>query len=185
MHIITGIIVSALLGGKKKKGFRGFRGVVEVLHSIHGRVRFFVPSLKNNQEACDQLEKQLLNAEAIHQLRINPLTGSILMLFDPEKIDLATLTGVLVKLLGLEEAVEERPESFLGKEISAVLDSLNRSIFESTNGMADLNSLVTTTFLSMGFYALLRGSRSLPAGLSLLFWAYNTSMHQGKISNKE
>ena len=137
--------------------------MVEVLHSIPGRVRYFVPSLKNNQEACDQLEKQLLNADAIHQLRINPLTGTVLMLFDPEKIDLATLTGVLVKLLGLEEAVEERPESFLGKEIAVVLDSLNRSIFESTNGMADLNSLVTTTFLSMGLYALLRGSRALPA----------------------
>lgn len=180
MHIITGILVSALLGGKKKKGFRGFRGLVEVLHSLPGRVRFSVPSIRDNEDACHQLEKQLLNAEAIHQIRINPLTGTILILFNPEKIDLATLTGVLVKLLGLEEAIEEPPESFLGKEITAVLDSLSRSIYESTNGMADLNSLVTTTFLSMGLYALFRGSRALPAGISLLFWAYNTSMHQKK-----
>ncbi len=181
MHIITGIIVSALLSGKKKKkGFRGFRGVVEVLHSIPGRVRFSVPSIRDNEDACHQLEKQLLKADAIQQIRVNPLTGTILILFNPEKIDLATLTGVLVKLLGLEEAIEERPESFLGKEITAVLDSLNRSIYESTNGMADLNSMVATTFLSMGLFALLRGSRALPAGISLLFWAYNTSMQQKK-----
>ncbi len=55
MHIITGIIVSALLGGKKKKGFRGFRGVVEVLHIIPGRVRFSVPSIRDNEDACHQL----------------------------------------------------------------------------------------------------------------------------------
>jgi hypothetical protein len=180
MHIITGLILSALLGGNKKKGFRGFRGVIEVLHSIPSRVRFYVPSIRDNEEACHQLEKQLLNADAIQQIKINPLTGTILIMYYQEQIDVATLTGVLVKLLELEEAIEERPESLLGKEITAVLDAINRSIYESTNGMADLNSLVTTTFLTMGLYALLRGSRALPAGLSLLFWAYNTSMHQGK-----
>lgn len=178
MHIFTLMLVSKLLSGKSKRQFKGFKGIVEVKHAIPGRIRFFIPLLKNNPEGCDKLQKQLVKADVIKEISINALTGSLLIIYDKSGTDEATLTGVVVKLLGLEDQVEKSPLSNIGKEINQVMKSLNTSIYEYSNGMVDLNNLITLSFLSMGAYSLIRNPRMLPSGLSLLYWAYNNAQKQ-------
>ncbi len=177
MHILTGLILSRLLAGdKKKKAFRGFRNIVEIRHHIPGRVRFYIPSLINNTGAGHNLEKQLIKADPVKQIKINPVTGTLLIIFEQEQIEVATLTGVIVKLLGLEQEIEKTRPSIVGKELYDILKSANSSLYESSNGFVDLNSLITISFLSLGVYSLLRSPKILPAGLSLMYWAYNNSM---------
>jgi hypothetical protein len=103
-----------------------------------------------------------------------------LIIYDKSKTDEATLTGVVVKLLGLENQIEDKPVPGIGKEINEVMKSLNTSIFEYSNGMVDLNNLITLAFFSMGAYSLFRNPRMLPSGLSLLYWAYNNAQKQLK-----
>lgn len=180
MHIFTLMLVSKLLSGKTKRRFKGFKGVVEVKHAIPGRIRFAIPLLKNNQEGCDKLKKQLVKADVIKEISINALTGSLLMVYDKNRTDETTLTGVVVKLLGLEDQVEKSPLSNIGREINQVMKTMNTSIYEYSNGMVDLNNLVTVTFFTMGAYSLIRNPRMLPSGLSLLYWAYNNAQKQQK-----
>lgn len=177
MHILTGLILSRLLAGdKKKKAFRGFRNIIEVRHNIPGRVRFYIPLLRNNTVAGQTLEQQLIKAGAVKQIKVSPLSGTLLIIFDPEQIEITTLTGVVAKMLGLEKEIEKIQPSILGKEISGILKSANTSLYESSDGFVDLNSLITISFLSLGVYSLLRSPKILPAGLSLMYWAYNNSM---------
>ncbi len=177
MHILTGMILSSILTRQKKKNaFRGFRNIVEIRHTIPGRVRFYIPSLKNNTEAGRNLEQQLIKAEPVKQIRINPVAGTLLIIFNPNQIEITTLTGVIVKLLGLEKELEKKQPSLLGKEIFEIVKSANTSLYERSDGLLDLNSLITFSFLSLGVYSLLRSPKVLPAGLSLLYWAYNNSM---------
>lgn len=179
MHILTGLLLSRLFtrSGEAKK-FRGFRGVIEVRHAIPGRVRFHVPALKMNVEKGRLLEQQLLKAAAIKEIRVNHLLGTVLVVFDAGKIDVMTLTGVFAKLLGLEKELEKPPESIVGQEVARVLKSANSSIYEQTDGMLDLNTAITLAFLSLGIWSIVRNPSILPAGISLVYWAYNNSMKQ-------
>ncbi len=176
--MLTLMLISKLLSGKAKRKFNGFKGVVEIKHAIPGRIRFFIPILKNNPDGCDKLQKQLVKAEVIREIKINPVIGSLLMIYDEDGTDEATLTGVIVKLLGLEDQVDESPLSSAGKEIKQMMKSLNTSVYEYSNGMIDLNNLITLAFFSMGAYSLIRNPRMLPSGLSLLYWAYNNAQKQ-------
>ncbi len=177
MHILTGIILSNLLASRKKnKPFRGFRNVIEIRHAIPGRARFYIPLLKNDPGKGNELEKQLVKADPVKQIKINPLTGTLLVIFDYDKIEIPTLTGVIIRLLGLEEETLKAQPSLLGKELSALLRSANTSLYENSDGILDLNSLITISFLSLGIYSMVRSAKILPAGLSLLYWAYNNAM---------
>lgn len=179
MHILTGLLLSKLFtGAGKKKAFKGFRGIVEIRHVIPGRVRFYVPVLKMNIEKGEQLKKGLLKAAAINQVEINPLLGSVLIIFDQEKIDEMTLTAVLAKLLGLEKEIEKAPKSLIGLELSKILKSANSTVYEQTKGLLDLNTAISLSFLSLGVWSVLRSPKILPAGISLIYWAYNNAMIQ-------
>lgn len=172
MHIITGLLITKLLTGNfKEKGFKGFIGVIEIVHSISGRVRFFIPALKNEPEKCLQLKKQLEKASAFKMVSSNPVSGSLIIEFDPEKIDIQTITGAIIKVLGLEEAIESTPKSFMSKELKNIYSSLNTGVYEYSNGIMDLNSLLTTSFLTLGFYSFFRNRSVVPSGLSLFYWA--------------
>jgi len=174
MHILTGLLLSRLFASKgPKKTFRGFRGIVEIRHSIPGRVRFHVPVLKKNIEKGAMLEKELKKAAAIRQISVNPLLGSVLVVYDPEKINEVTLTAVLAKLLGLEKEMEKPPRSVIGQQMAKFIKSANSSVYEQTDGLMDLNAAITVSFLSLGVWSLLRNPRVLPAGVSMIYWAYN------------
>ncbi len=177
MHILTGLLLSKLFTGSgKPRRFKGFRGIVEIKHAIPGRVRYYIPTLKMNMEKGQMLEQQLQKAAAIKQIKVNTLLGTVIVLYDPGKIDEVTLTGVLARLLGLDKELEKTPRSLIGKEVSQVLKSANSSIYEQTDGWLDLNSAITVTFLSLGLWSIVRRPSILPAGISLLYWAYNNSL---------
>lgn len=177
MHIITGLLLSKLFTGSgKTKSFKGFHGIVEVKHAIPGRVRFYIPVLKMDMGKGKTLEQQLLKAAAIKELKFSPMLGTLLIHYDEGKIDLITLTGVLAKLLGLEKELEKTPKSIMGLEVARVLKSANSAIYEQTDGLLDLNTAVSLAFLSMGILSMVRNPSVLPAGISLVYWAYNISM---------
>ncbi len=179
MHIITGLLLSKLFAGSGKQGkFRGFRGIVEIRHAIPGRIRFYIPALKMDMEKGKLLEQQLLKADAIDQVKVNPLLGTVLIKYKSDKIDEMTLTGVLAKLLGLEKELDKTPRSILGQEVSKVLKSANSSVYEQTDGLLDLNTAITLSFLSLGIWSILTKPYILPAGISLVYWAYNNSIKE-------
>lgn len=179
MHILTGLLLSKLFAGQAKtRIFRGFRGIVEIKHAIPGRVRYYIPVLKMDVKKGQLLEQQLMKAVAIKEIKVNPLLGTVLVGYDVSKIDEVTLTGVLAKLLGLEKELERTPRSLVGQEVSKVLKSANSSIYEQTEGLLDLNTAITITFLSLGIWSIVRSPSILPAGISLVYWAYNNSMKQ-------
>lgn len=177
MHIITGLLLSGLFSGKKGQNvFRGFRGLVEIRHQTPGRIRFFIPLLKQNAEKGHVLEQQLTKADAIHKVQTTQLTGSLLIEFDHSKLSPETLTGVLIKLLGFEAEAEKPMPSVAAKELKRILDAANRTVSDKTEGVLDLNSFVTLAFLSLGVWSLVRNPNIMPSGVSLLYWAYNNAI---------
>ncbi len=55
----------------------------DYLHSIEGRLRIKVPGVKRSPATAALIERQLGQLEAIREVRANPTTGNVLVLYEP------------------------------------------------------------------------------------------------------
>ncbi len=67
------------------------------VHQVRGRLRIQTPVLRSNPQKTDEFTKNIKNINGIQSLKINPLTGSALLLYDEKKINCEQLIGILEK----------------------------------------------------------------------------------------
>lgn len=93
------------------------------VHALEGRLRVRVPSLKGSPERARQTEDFLRAAEGIDEVSVNPRTGSILILYDPQR----TAESQILETLGVARQVEAaEPPS------ARVLERLAAGVLQST-----------------------------------------------------
>ncbi|MGL5616424.1 MAG: HMA2 domain-containing protein [Sarcina sp.] len=153
------------------KNLPSFKGVLEVKHSLTGRIRFFIPLLHNNEDVKSLLVGQLSRVPAIKTIEANIITGNLLLVFDEKEVEPTILIGVIIKLLGLEEKANKKPEAILTSEMKNMKEALNMAIYEKTNGILDGKSLMVILSLFGGFKMLKANPTALPNGYTLLRWA--------------
>jgi hypothetical protein len=64
-------------------------------HCVPGRIRIKLPSLQNNPRRGAEVESLLRGFTGVDSAAFSPLTGSLLVLFDPERITAAEITEAL------------------------------------------------------------------------------------------
>ncbi len=173
MHLITAAVVSALLGRKRGVGHHrlpSFAGVMETAHVLPGRLRLRAPVLIGQRRAADQLQKSFARLDGILAVEVNPLSGSLLIQFAPDRVKPDMLLGAAIRLLGLEREIQRPPGSHIGEGIRQAGDSLNRAIHEQTGGLIDLWTSVALLLLAMGVRHVAAGNAQL--GWQRLWWAY-------------
>ncbi|MFK5971514.1 MAG: hypothetical protein QM487_15545 [Candidatus Marithrix sp.] len=162
--------ILARVAKPSKQFVPGFKNIIEIKHSIPGRIRFVIPKLKNIGIAEVFLTEQLQKLEAIEDVKINTITGSLLIKFDP-KLDPDILIVALLKLLDLEKHIKQNPTSLIGGELGKIGVALNRAVYEQSNGLLDAKTGLSLLLVTYGAYQLIRRS-SAPGGLNFLWWAY-------------
>lgn len=73
-------------------------------------------------------------------METNYITGTLLVNYGDE-IEPTLIVGILIKLLGLEDQVQNQPDSTITREFRTVQESVNLAIDEKTHGLLDLRSL--------------------------------------------
>ena len=87
-----------------------FYGVIEVKHYQKGRLRLQTQVLKENFELKKEFLENINRIEGIVSADVNSVIGSILILFDENKIESSFLYLVILKILHLEEeAFKSKP----------------------------------------------------------------------------
>ncbi len=177
MHMVVGMLLAALAGRKRKPKRIGertsFVGVVEQRHLLPGRVRFRVPSLKGRPQRAASLADALSRLPEIQSVEATPITGSVLIHFDPERIGTDLLLVAIVRVLGLEAELKRPPLPALPRALREAAGGLNRAVYDETRGVLDLWSAVPLGLGLVGAATQLRpGGRALPSGFTLLWWAY-------------
>ena len=176
MHMLIGLLLTKLL--KSAHETRGIlpriRGKFEVIHSMPGRIRFRIPMLEGqDNEVIESVKKELVRVPEISRADVNPVSGSLVLEYNAEKVNASIVCGILLKLLGLEDAMDAQPLSLARKELNLVGTSLNRQVYNSTAGVIDLTSALALTLFLLGLYKIiLLQDRNTPGGFSLLWWAY-------------
>jgi hypothetical protein len=72
----------------------------KVVHAIHGRVRLRVPELRSNAALAQRIGDRLSVVPGVRRVGANPVTGSLLVEYDPAALDLAESRRALEELSG-------------------------------------------------------------------------------------
>jgi copper chaperone CopZ len=66
-------------------------------HNVPGRLRVKIPTLKSRPGRIRTVENLLFNLNGIEQIRTNPLTGSVVINYDPDLLDLQQIIELLTE----------------------------------------------------------------------------------------
>lgn len=176
MHIVTGLLLAGLFGKSKQEhpadGLPGFKtGPIRVAHALPGRIRFIVPSLKGAPEEQFSALSPLEKVNGVGMVRISPISGSVVVEYQKDLLEPRLIFGALARLLGLEAELNRTPQPTLTRELRSVENSLNRAVFDKSQGILDLRSAVALTLLIAGSVTVFKnGWSSFPGGFTLLWW---------------
>ncbi|WFD09928.1 HMA2 domain-containing protein [Tepidibacter hydrothermalis] len=150
-----------------------FKGILEVRHCITGRIRLYIPILKNNEEIKSIIMDQLSKINLITNIDINTITGTVLLNYDNEKIDPMIIVGIMIKILNLEQEIEKTPKSKIEKEMIELKSSLNRAVYEKSQGIIDGKTTLGLSLVLFGIYRLRKNPTIMPSGMTLMWWVYS------------
>jgi Heavy metal associated domain 2 len=163
-------------------------GGIRVVHAIPGRVRVKIASLKENAALVRDVQGRLSGVQGIQRVEVNPITGSVLILYDRtafESLDsLFSLAACLSPLfpdldfsrlegwLTSENADGNAPP--LAERLASFFGGLNAKVSETTGGV-DLKFLLPLALFLLGVRAVLvAGKGVLPTWYDLLWFAFGT-----------
>lgn len=146
-------------------------GDIRIVHAIPGRVRLKVAGLKANPSLGGIIVTRLEAIPGIQTVETNPLTGSLLVLFDPQTMtapaSLLTLSETLNDLF--PELDQTRLAEFLTRSVEAEAAglSLSESVADFLAGLSarlagvlgslgDFRVLLPLTFVIFGLPRLLK-----------------------------
>jgi len=179
MHIITGLLLAKLLKARNGKSTEphasplfNMPGVITLVHTLPGRSRFQLPLLVGQKEAGQKLALRLQEVDGVTSATVQPVTGSVLLVYDPAILTPDVLAAALVRLLGLEQAFSGKVEPALGRELREWAKSLNVAVYQKTGGVLDLRTTLMLGLVAIAIKkALAQRSLALPASFTLLWWA--------------
>ena len=148
-----------------------FPGIAEVQASIPGRIRLYMPAAAMNSEAASRMKQQMEETGAVHEVRINPVTGSVLFLYDETQVEASVVEGAAIRLMGLDDAIRQQPVTKMEKGLQTLWSSVNHGVLEATGGWMDARMLAGTVLSVTAIRSLMINGAVLPGGITLLWWA--------------
>ena len=167
-------------GGAPKCGGPTFK----LTRSIPGRRRYYAKALMGNEALAATLEKSLSKLDCIDEVKANPVSGSLLLVYHGDE---ATIDAIAARLESRVFSVPKRsanadaPTPFegaadglaaFGKHIHGTFSAINRHMKLATGGWFDLPSLLSLVFTVRGLQKILL-TKQLPTGPQLLWWAFS------------
>jgi Heavy metal associated domain 2 len=165
-------------------------GDIQVVHAIPGRIRLKVAQVRKNPVLASEIQTRLATIHGIRQVEVNPLTGSILMLYEAQDAaapdSLRTLAESLATLFpgfDLNNFAAKQPSSTNGANsapslaggVASFFGALNSEVKQVTGGNADLRILLPLALFLFGVGGVLMSEKlPLPTWYDLLWFSLGT-----------
>ena len=179
-NLITVLILASgfLLTSEQEKDqykpqLPNFKDILEVKHSIKGRIRIQCKVLKGNQHGEQALLNTFSQIPGIIDISVNPCIGTVIIKYNEETIQPMLIIGIILKVLGLEDEAHNENKSLITRESANIVESLSHTIYEKTSGVLDLKSSVMLLLCVYAVYDIKTRPGLRPAGLTCLWWLYS------------
>jgi hypothetical protein len=169
------------------------RGSVELLHATPGRIRLRVPEVKSNPTLAREIQKQISGYKGVRQVEANPISGSVLVLYDLEAASsVVELALLFVPELALDESAlgfapvpsagdadagaSAEPSVSLAESIARYFRNLNEDVAVATGG-PDLKVLLPMALFVFGIKGLVFSKKpAVPTWYDFLWFSLGTFM---------
>jgi hypothetical protein len=163
-------------------------GDIRIVHAIPGRVRVKISRLKENPVLAREVQARLSTVRGIQYVEVNPVTGSVLVLYDRttlESLDsLLSLPAWFSPLFPdlefheledwLTSANGNGSATSFADRLSTFFGDLNAKVGETTGGL-DLKLLLPVALFLLGMRGVLvAGKGVFPTWYDLLWFAFGT-----------
>jgi hypothetical protein len=164
-------------------------GGIKVVHAIPGRIRLKISRLKDDPALARSIRERLLTVEGVQQVEVNPITGSVLVLYTGTAIrpfdSLSSLMEFFTPLFpdldwGELEAWTAASNNGTNsatspaEQFATVVGGLNAKLGEATGGF-DLKFLLPLSLFLLGLRGLLvEGKGGFPTWYDLLWFSFGT-----------
>jgi len=136
--------------------------------------------LPEQPDQADLAREKLPTLDGVQSVEVNAATGSVLVCYRVGQVEPELLFAALVRLLGLEEELDQTPRPGIVKELRSFVDSLNRVVHDRTGGLLDFTSALMIVLAAVGITKLLRdGKAAVPGGFTLLWWGIHQLLGHG------
>lgn len=145
-------------------------------HALPGRRRYYAAALRGNEALAARLSARLLVEEGVERAEVNPVTGSLLLVYRAAEAAVDALMERAAR--EIEPPSLPRPSgtqeglAAVGQRLRRAVEALNARVKEATRGLLDLPSLFSVVFLLQGVQKMLL-LKQLPSGPQLLWWAFS------------
>jgi hypothetical protein len=150
---------------------------LELVSHFAGRLRVRASTFRVLPEVGAAVVEHLLGLDGVLDCTTSAVTGSLLVRYDPAKLELPRLVAIIVRtggLHGLTLVVDgEEPEP-PGNRIREVLGGLDRRVRTKARGQLDLRSAIPAALMGTGLTMFLAGRRRVPEWYDLIFWGFVT-----------
>lgn len=163
---------------------------INLVHAIPGRIRLQCGQLKGNPDLMAEIIGNLQAVPAVTQVKGNPVTGSLLIFFDPQRAltkqstrqVLAVLKVIAPNLTSLQVSQYLKPGPVtpgspapLAGSIAHFFGILNTTVGNALGGI-DLKVLLPVTLFFLGIRGMISEKATPPAWYNLLWFALATFM---------
>ncbi|HEY1695292.1 MAG TPA: hypothetical protein VGG39_24155 [Polyangiaceae bacterium] len=143
-----------------------------------GRLRVRADTFRSAPAVTDEVLARLREEPAVTSTTSSALTGSILVLYDPEALQLPKLVQIIVVTGGLSGLEFDAANDWMqkpptGDRLRGAIGVFNERMREATGGRMDGRVVVPAALLAGGL-SLLFKRPMLPNWFDLTFWAYTT-----------
>jgi hypothetical protein len=153
------------------------RDRLRLVSHFPGRLRVRAEVFRVMPEVADEVVARLREEPAVRGTEASRLTGSLLVIYDPQTLQLPRLVQLIVRtgrLGGLEvDASDWTERDPPGERVRLALEKLNLRMRGATGGRLDGRVAVPGALL-VGGLALLFRAPIVPNWWDLTFWAYST-----------
>ena len=161
---------------------------IKLVHALPGRVRLHCGRLKGNPHLMAEIIGNLKAVPVFTQVEGNPVTGSLLIFFEPQKVltkQHLRQIGVILKVVspGLTTAqvgrylkpgpAPARAPAPLAGSIAQFFSTVNTTVGNALGGM-DLTIMLPVSLLVLGIRGFIIEKASPPAWYNLLWFALST-----------
>ena len=115
-----------------------------------GRVRLRVPSLAENAAGAALVREKLPTIHGVQSVKLNPATGSVLILYREDEVRPELLFAAVVRLMNLDAELQRMPQPVVTRELREILGSANRMVYDRTGGLVDLWSAALMLLAAIG-----------------------------------
>ena len=148
-----------------------FRSVAEVRASLPGRMRLYMPAVSQQPERAAKMKAQLEGTGAVHQVSMQPLTGSVLILYDESQVQAPVVLGAAMRLMGLDDKVNVPSSGKVQQSMQLLLRAVNQGVLDATDGLLDAKTLAAGTLTIAALRSKAQKGWAVPGAMTLLWWA--------------